>query len=86
MLAVASGKSMVGCFLEAGIGKPVIKHYPPLPSTVEAVRFDANGNILVAYNGGVTMWDMSRSVEDLQAVDLPYNVCILLMRTNIVGC
>jgi WD40 repeat protein len=76
--AVASGRSIVQ-FTVGGEGAsaaaPRRRDLPPLPSTVEALRFDACGNLLAAYNGGCTLWKMATRTEDeKQALDLPYSV------------
>lgn len=86
MIVVCSGKSVIGCSIRDGPSAPKVKVYPPLPSTVEMVRCDTNGNMLASYNGGVTLWDMSRSEADLQAIDLPYDVSRSIFRLpNSIG-
>lgn len=77
--AVAAGRTVIqftiGGIAGATLTRPVRRTFPPLPSTVEALRYDAHsGNLLAAYNGGVTAWDMHRSEDSKQALDLPYDV------------
>ena len=55
--AVAAGKSVVRFTLDAQQGpsaEPKRKAFPPLASTVEALRFDRQGNLMAAYYGGTT--------------------------------
>lgn len=76
--AVASGKTVKLFTVSGGsasFGSPVCRLFDPLPSTVESMRFDSNGNLLCSYNGGVTAWNLvSRMQEEKQAMDLPYEV------------
>ncbi|GAB4820630.1 hypothetical protein N2152v2_007676 [Parachlorella kessleri] len=93
--AVAAGKSVVRFSLDSQQGpsaEPKRKAFPPLASTVEALRFDRQGNLMAAYYGGVTYWDFSRTEEQRQALDLPYQgACLSLDATPtadwvVAGC
>ena len=76
--AVASGKS-VSLFTVATAPATASnvsrRDFPPLKSTVEALKFDKkHGNLMAGYNGGVTLWDLStRSEDEAQALDFPYD-------------
>ena len=75
--AVASGRSVVlftVASAPANAENITRRDFPPLDSTVESLKFDAkHGNLLAAYNGGITLWDLStRTENEAQALDFPY--------------
>lgn len=73
--AVSSGRTVaLFTILSAVNGSVSLHDIPPLLFTLESLRFDPkNGNLLAAYNSGVTVWDFAqRSEQETQALDFPY--------------
>jgi hypothetical protein len=71
--ACASGKTVT--VLRVGSTGDAVSSgtLPALPSTVESLRYDARGNLLASYYGGVTFWNFAeRGSEQAQALDLQY--------------
>lgn len=60
--AAAAG-SLVTLYTEGGAASRVL---PPLPGTVESLKFDRHGNLLASYYGGVTYYDLRRSEKEGQ--------------------
>lgn len=95
--AVSSGRSVVlfaVASAPANANNVTRRDFPPLKSTVEGLKFDAkHGNLLAAYNGGVTLWDLStRTKEEAQALDFPYEGACLAVDAHpsmdwlVAGC
>jgi len=98
IFAVASGRNIVQFSISgsagASVSTPDSKVYAPLPSTVECLKFSQfNDNLMAAYNGGITVWDLStRSNNELQGLDFAYDgACLSVDATEdlkwiVAGC
>lgn len=95
--AVSSGRSIVlfaVASAPANANNISRRDLPPLKSTVEGLKFDAkHGNLMAAYNGGVTLWDLStRTKDEAQALDFPYEGACLAVDAHpsmdwvVAGC
>eukprot|EP00887_Chlorella_sp_A99_P001420 scaffold8.g1420.t1 len=70
--AAAAGALVTLFGAAGGAAPPARRVLPPLPGTVESLRFDRHGNLLASYYGGLTYWDLRRSEAEGQGLDLPY--------------
>jgi WD40 repeat protein len=95
--AVSSGRSVVLFSVKsapANADNVTRRDFPPLKSTVEGLKFDAkHGNLLAAYNGGVTLWDLStRTENEAQALDFAFEGACLAVDAHpsmdwlVAGC
>jgi WD40 repeat protein len=42
------------------------------PTQVESLRYDRRGRLLASYNGGVSLWDLTRPADAKRELALPY--------------